>query len=65
METLRVSGLDQGLSRALSRWRRPRAVHDPRKIITDLAVVLALGGDCLADVAVLWDSPGVFRAGGV
>lgn len=59
METLRVSGLDQGLSRALSRWRRPRAVHDPGKIITDLAVALALGGDCLADVAVLRDSPEV------
>ena len=26
METLRVSGLDQGLSQALSRWRRPSAV---------------------------------------
>jgi hypothetical protein len=60
METLRVSGLDQGLSRALSRWRRPRAVHDPGKIISDLAVTLALGGDCLADVAVLRDSPEVF-----
>ena len=60
METLRLSGLDQGLSQALSRWRRPRAVHDPGKIITDLAVTLALGGDCLADVAVLRDSPEVF-----
>jgi hypothetical protein len=60
METLRVSGLDQCLSRALSRWRRPRAVHDPGKIIADLAVSLALGGDCLADVAVLRDSPEVF-----
>jgi Transposase DDE domain group 1 len=60
MQTLRVSGLDQGLSEALSRWRRPRAVHDPGKIITDLAATLALGGDCLADVAVLRDSPQVF-----
>jgi Transposase DDE domain group 1 len=60
METLRLSGLDRGLSRALSRWRRPRAVHDPGKIITDLAVALALGGDRLADVAVLRDSPEVF-----
>lgn len=24
------------------------AVHDPGEIITDLAVALALGGDCLA-----------------
>ena len=60
METLRLSGLDQGLSQSLARWRRPRAIHDPGKIITDLAVTLALGGDCLADVAVLRDSPEVF-----
>jgi hypothetical protein len=43
METLRVTGLDQGLSRALERWRPPRAVHDPGKIMCDLAVMLALG----------------------
>jgi Transposase DDE domain group 1 len=60
METLRVSGLDQRLSQALSRWRRPCAIHDPGKIITDLAVALALGGDCLADVALLRGSPEVF-----
>jgi hypothetical protein len=28
-------------------------VHDPGKILSDLVVTLALGGDCLADVAVL------------
>jgi hypothetical protein len=60
IETLRATGLDQGLSRALSRWRTPRAVHDPGKIVTDLAVTLALGGDCLADVAVLRSSPELF-----
>ena len=42
-----------GLSAALEPWRAPRAVHDPGKIITDLAAALALGGDCLADIAVL------------
>jgi hypothetical protein len=35
---LRVTGLDQGLSAGLARWRAPRAVHDPGKIIADLAV---------------------------
>lgn len=60
VEALRVTGLDQGLSRALSRWRASRAVHDPGKIVTDLAVALALGGDCLADVAVLRSSPELF-----
>jgi hypothetical protein len=32
-------------------------VHDPGKILTDLVVTLALGGDCLADVAVLRAEP--------
>jgi hypothetical protein len=56
-EALRVTGLGQGLSGALARWRAPRAVHDPGKILTDLAMALALGGDCLADVAVLRAQP--------
>ena len=59
-QTLRVTGLGRGLSAALERWRPGRAVHDPGKIITDLAVALALGGDCLADIAVLRAEPGLF-----
>jgi hypothetical protein len=56
-EAARVTGLGQGLAGGLARWRAPRAVHDPGKIIADLAVALALGGDCLADVAVLRAQP--------
>jgi hypothetical protein len=56
-ETLRVTGLGAGLAGGLARWRAPRAVHDPGKILTDLALALALGGDCLADVAVLRAQP--------
>ena len=52
-EALRVTGLGPGLMDGLGRWRAPRAVHDPGKIVSDLVVTLALGGDCLADVAVL------------
>jgi Transposase DDE domain group 1 len=52
-QTLRVTGLGAGLPVALERWRAPRAVHDPGKIIADLAASVALGGDCLADIAVL------------
>jgi hypothetical protein len=55
--TLRVTGLDRGLDAALERWRPARAVHSPGKIITDLAVAVALGGDCLADVAILRAQP--------
>ena len=35
-------------------------MHDPAKVVLDLAVTLALGGDCLADIAVLRSAPGVF-----
>jgi hypothetical protein len=42
-----VTGLGQGLSTGLARWRVSRAIHDPGKIIADLAVALALGGECL------------------
>jgi hypothetical protein len=58
-EAVRVTGLGQGLADGLTPWRAPRAVHDPGKIIADLVVTLALGGDCLADVAVLRAQPGL------
>jgi Transposase DDE domain group 1 len=57
---LRVTGLDRGLDAALERWRSARAVHGPGKIIADLAVAVALGGDCLSDVAVLRAQPELF-----
>jgi Transposase DDE domain group 1 len=60
-ETLRVTGLGRGLSAAQERWRAPRAVHDPGKIIADLAASVALGGDCLADIAVLREQSGLAR----
>ncbi len=59
-DTIRVSGLGADLSAALERWRKPTAVHDPAKIVLDLALTLALGGDCLADIAVLRAEPGLF-----
>jgi len=55
-----VSGLAGGLSRVLSPWRKPFVVHDPGKIIMDLAISLALGGDCLADIALLRAEPAVY-----
>ena len=58
--TVRAAALDAGLSAALAPWRKPLAVHDPGKVVLDLALSLALGGDCLADVAVLRAEPGVY-----
>ena len=47
--------MDRALSTVLAPWRKPTARHDPAKIVLDLdlAVALALGGDCLADVTLL------------
>ena len=56
-ETLRVTGLGEGPPAGLARWRAPRAVHDPGKIVADLAAAVALGADCLADIAVLREQP--------
>jgi hypothetical protein len=60
VEAARASGLDRALSVALAPWRKPLAVHDPGKVLCDLAMTLALGGDCLADVALLRAEPAVF-----
>jgi Transposase DDE domain group 1 len=56
-ETLRATGLGRGLAGGLARWRASRAVHDPGKIVADLVVALAVGGDCLADIGVLRAQP--------
>jgi len=58
--TAAAVGLDVGLSSGLVRWRKPTAVHDPGKMLLDLAVAVASGGDCLADVGVLREQPQVF-----
>jgi hypothetical protein len=62
VETARRSGLAGQLTRLLGRWRRPLAVHDPGKIVTDLAIAVALGADAAADIAVLRAQPAVFGA---
>lgn len=59
-EAVRVAGLDRGLSGALSAWRPVRADHDPGKVLLDVATAVAMGGDCLADVAAVRPQPAVF-----
>jgi hypothetical protein len=60
LRTAQTVGLTGALSAALAPWRRPLARHDPGKIVADLAVSLAIGGDCLADLAQLRGAPEVF-----
>jgi hypothetical protein len=59
VETIRRTGLDMAISAALAPWRKPRAVHDPGNVVLDLAAAVALGGDCLSDVAMLRSEPGL------
>lgn len=58
--TARVAGLDVALSDALSSWRKPLARHDPAKVVLDLAVSLALGGDACSDASLLRAEPGIY-----
>ncbi|WP_037603312.1 IS1380 family transposase [Streptacidiphilus rugosus] len=60
VEAARRVGLDAGLSKALAPWRKPRTVHDPGKVLLDLALAVAFGGDCLSDIGVLRAEPAVF-----
>lgn len=41
-------------------WRVERAVHEPAKVLLDLAIVVALSGDCAADIAVVRAQPALF-----
>jgi len=60
VKTATVVGLDREMSTALSPWRSPLAVHDPGKVLLDLAFAVAMGGDCLADIAQVRSTPAVF-----
>ncbi|MFI5436458.1 IS1380 family transposase [Rhodococcus baikonurensis] len=60
IRTAEKTGLTTALSEALSPWRKPSTQHDPGKILLDLALSLAVGGDCLADIATVREQPAVF-----
>jgi len=48
-------GLARALSAAMAPTRQRRSAHDPGVVLRDLAVMLADGGDCLADLGALRD----------
>lgn len=52
-DMVRKSVLNTAISVALTPWRKLRAVHDPGKILLDVALAVALGGGCLADIGML------------
>ena len=43
-------GLTAALSEALASTRERRSAHDPGRVLRDVAVVLADGGDCVTDI---------------
>jgi hypothetical protein len=50
------------LGEALAGLARPRARHDPGRVLADLAVAVADGAECISDIAVLADQPALFGA---
>lgn len=56
-------GLTRALSAAMAPTRERRSAHDSGVVLRDLAVMLADGGECLADMGALRDQPDLF--GGV
>jgi hypothetical protein len=56
------SGLTQALSVRLADLKARRSGHDPGRVVRDLAVMLADGGDCLADLGAVRDQDALFGA---
>ena len=54
------SGLTQALSLRLAGLKQRRSGHDPGRVVRDLAVMLADGGDCLADMGAVRDQDALF-----
>jgi Transposase DDE domain group 1 len=55
-------GLTRALSQVLGGMRQRRGRHDPGRVVRDLAVMLADGGDCLADLRAVRDQEPLFGA---
>ncbi|WP_308036656.1 IS1380 family transposase [Actinoplanes sp. DH11] len=55
-----TTGLTSAFSQALAGLRRRQRGHDPGRIAVDLAVMLADGGETIADLAVLRDQAALF-----
>ena len=54
------SGLTAGLSAAMAPTKQRRRGHDRGRVLVDLAVMLADGGEAISDLAVLRDQPNLF-----
>jgi hypothetical protein len=55
-------GLTRGLSLRLATIKQRRRGHDPGRVIRDLAVMLADGGECVSDLGAVRDQEALFGA---
>ena len=53
-------GLERELSNGLRQLFSRQPLHDPGRVIVDLATVLVDGGDCVSDLGVLAEQPDLF-----
>jgi hypothetical protein len=55
-----ATGLTDGFGEVLAELRQRQGGHDPGRVAVDLAVMLADGGEAIADLAVLRNQPDLF-----
>ena len=59
-DTLHATGLAASLREALAPWTKPLAEHHAAKVLLDLAMTLAVGGEVARDTDLLRCEPGLF-----
>lgn len=59
-DTIHATGLAASLREALMAWTRPLAEHHASKVLLDLAMTLAVGGEVARDTDLLRCEPGLF-----
>jgi len=55
-----ATGLDRAFGDAVGGRRQRRSAHDPGRVLVDLAVLLADGGETISDLSVLRHQPDLF-----
>jgi hypothetical protein len=60
VDLAQVTGLTGAFSDALAGLRERRSGHDPGRVLSDVAVMIADGGEAISDLAVLRDQPALF-----
>ena len=59
-DTIHATGLAASLREALDPWTKPLAEHHAAKVLLDLALTLAIGGEHASDTDLLRCEPGLF-----